>query len=187
MATGVATVILLLFLLWSPWDSVAGAPEVCQKEDCYTYDSPASKDRVCRMHNMGLFGNTVANQLEWYTGTLDSPRCTRDSRSRNFLELYCPGYVGMHMSLLCEFTNVTSVIYKDGMPLSDGPTVTFNQLQKENEGLYQCRRRGSLQVIAEFNMTVQSKTDTRSRCTNIHVCMYTHTHTHTHYACHIHI
>lgn len=65
----------------------------------------------------------------------------------------------MNMNLTCVVTNASqTVIYKDGMPFSDGPTATFfNGLQAEDEGLYQCRRRGSPDMIYEFNMTVQSK------------------------------
>ena len=156
MGTGAAAFVLLLFLLWSPWENVARASsEVCKRSgirrDCDGYDAPASKDRVCWMRNTGL---------EWYTGTLDSKRCSIfsvKSTSRD-VSTFCPGYVGMNMSLWCDFINVSSVIYKDGAPLSEGPTVTFNGLRKEDEGLYQCRIRGSLELIDEFNMTVRSKT-----------------------------
>ena len=62
----------------------------------------------------------------------------------------------MNMNLTCVVTDASqTVIYKDGIPFSDGPTATFfNGLQAEDEGLYECR---SLGMIYEFNMTVQSK------------------------------
>lgn len=132
--------------------------DVCQRRDCNLYDAPAGKDRVCWMHNTTRSGSTG---LEWYTGTLESERCRSYAKSTSRdVSKFCPGYVGMNMSLWCDFinVNVASVIYKDGVPLSEGPTVTFNGLRKEDEGLYQCKRCGSQELIDEFNMTVQSKT-----------------------------
>ena len=136
--------------------AMESSSDVCQRRDCDLYDAPSSKDRVCWMHNATRSGNT---ELEWYTGTLESERCRSSAiRTSRDVSKFCPGYVGMNMSLWCDFINVASVIYKDGVPLSEGPTVTFDGLRKEDEGLYQCRRRGSLELIAEFNMTVRSKT-----------------------------
>ena len=134
----------------------SSSSDVCQRRDCDRYDVPSSKDRVCRMYNTSDYIG-----LEWYTGTLDSARCTVFGRSTSRdISRFCPGHVGMNMSLWCDFVHFTSVIYKDGVPFTNEPTVTFNRLQKEDEGLYQCRRHGSLELIAEFNMTVQSKTVT---------------------------
>lgn len=156
MGTSIASFVLLLFLLRSPWENAARASsEVCQRRDCDRYDVPAGKDRVCLMHNLMHSGSTG---LEWYTGTLESEKCSISGRTRSRdVSKFCPGYVGMNMSLWCDFINISSVIYKDGVPLSEGPTVTFNGLRKEDEGLYQCRRRDSGELIDEFNMTVQSK------------------------------
>ena len=174
MGTGVASFVLFLLLLIL-WES-ARASEVCRRRiDCGIYDAPSSKDRVCKIYNT-TSGSIV---LEWYTGTLNSSRCTASAAkliSRDFSK-FCPGYVGMSMSLWCDFVNVTSVIYKNGVPLTSESTVTFNRLQKEDEGLYQCKRHGSLELIAEFNMTVQSK---------IHIIMHTRTHLHTYAHTYIH-
>ena len=174
---------VFVLALWSVGE-IASESEVCQttRGDCGLYDAPSSKDRVCRMH--GTLGDY---SLEWYTGTLDSPRCTNSrTTSRDFL-FYCPGYVGMNMSLWCDFVDVTSVIYKDGVPLTGEPTVTFNRLQKEHEGLYQCRRNDSLELIEEFNMTVQSKTHTHTNThTHAHTHTRTNTYTHKHICTHIH-
>jgi hypothetical protein len=149
MGSGVAHIVLVLFLILRiPWENDARSSEVCQKSgrrsDCDRYDSPAGKDRVCMVSDEGL--------VDWYT---DAKVCRHDISVSRDLSDFCPGYVGMNMSLGCNVN--TSVIYKDGMLVSDEPAVTFNGLQAENEGLYQCRRRGSLEVIHEFNMTVQSK------------------------------
>lgn len=175
MGTGVASFVLLLFLLPSRWENAARASEDCQRfgqrKDCDQYDAPTAKERVCRIHS-----TPSGSELEWYTGTLDGEleRCMGILRARD-VSKFCPGYVGMSMSLLCDFANVTAVLYKDGEPLTEEANVTFSGLQKEDEGLYQCRQRGSLDLIAEFNMTVQSKTLTR----DAHIHLYTNTHTHT--------
>ena len=166
MGSGVASLIVFLFLLRIPWKNAARTPQVCPKQglrwDCDRYESPAGKNRVCLVHGTG--------QVEWYTGT-DSIGCNRDRLTSRDFSSFCPGYVGMNMSLNCVVANAS--IYKDGVPLSDEPTVTFfNGLRAEDEGLYQCRRRGSLEVIHKFNMTVQSKIlimyCTINTCTHMH-------------------
>ena len=131
----------------------ASGSDVCKRNDCDLYDVPSAKDRVCRMNDR--FGYV---ELEWYTGTLDEQTCLRLGMGiSQDISDFCPGYVGMNMSLWCDFVNVTSVIYKNGMPLTGDSTVTFDRLQKEDEGLYQCRQYDSSEVIGEFNMTVQSE------------------------------
>ena len=126
---------------------------VCKRNDCDLYDVPSAKDRVCRMNDR--FGYV---ELEWHTGTIDEQTCLLSvgHTSQDILK-FCPGYVGMNMSLWCDFAHVTSVIYKDGLPLTGDSTVTFDRLQKEDKGLYQCRKYDTSEVIGEFNMTVQSE------------------------------
>ena len=148
METGLAAVIVILLGLLS----VSNSRFVCQRGDCDRYDVPPGNDRVCRVPAYA----DVSTKVEWYAGTLDSGH-----RCPNYLAYdikdFCPGYVGMNMNLWCDFANITSVIVKDGIPLTGGATVTFNSLRKEDEGLYQCRRNDSSEVLGEFNMTVRGK------------------------------
>ena len=145
----IATVLIITFCLLS-----VGEGAVCRRGDCDLYEVPSGKDRVCRMP-------ADSSIVEWYVGTLESaPKCSLGGFSRvlSIWDDFCPGYVGMNMSLWCDSAVVTGpVIFKDGIPLSGNATVTFNYLRKEDEGLYQCRRNDSGEVLGEFNMTVRGK------------------------------
>ena len=131
------------------------AQYVCQPTDCDPYDSPASEDRICRLH---AIRGGEAVQLGWRAGALEdqAQRC-RNSFYPITIADFCPGYVGMRMSLLCDFEEEVA-IYKDGVPLTGGTHVTYSSLQRKHQGLYQCVQlvNGSNEVVGEFNMTVQS-------------------------------
>ena len=146
--------VAVAFIVISLWSTAKCEPYVCQESDCNLYDTPSDKNRVCKVSDAFDY-----LELEWYTGTLDDRTCHNSVTgvSQDVSEV-CPGYVGMTMSLWCDFVNVTSVIYKNGMPLTGDSTVTFDRLQKKDEGLYQCRQYyDSGEVIIEFNMTVQGE------------------------------
>ena len=117
---------------------------------CDVVDTPPSIDRVCRLH-YDSENSQVA--LQWYTGTLNAERCD-DNDNNNGVLPFCPGYVGMRMSLWCDFSDNSTSLYKNGSRIG-GSTVTFYRLQKEDEGAYRCMRNGSL--IGEFNMTVDGE------------------------------
>ena len=149
MEKGLAAIIVISLNLLN----ASGSERHCQSSDCDRYDVPPSKNRVC---TMPAYQDSTG--VEWSVGTQGS--CPRSLSSD--VKDFCPGYVGMNMSLVCGFSNVTSVIFKDGRPLSGGATVTFNYLRKEDEGLYQCWRNDSGGLLGEFNMTVRSKLDQTS-------------------------
>ena len=120
--------------------------------DCDHHEVPAKRGRTCRVYESqkGLTGVKVN------AGTLDSP--ASNCQAVEFLYSVCPGYVGMSMSLWCDFEEEVA-IYKDGVPLTGGTNVTYSSLQREHQGLYQCVQsvNGSNEVVGEFNMTVQSE------------------------------
>ena len=126
---------------------------VCRtRHDCNKYDAPlGGSHRVCRMH---VFVDDWTG-VEWYAGTLDSDTCPPD-HGHEVIE-YCPGYVGMNMTLWCDFGNMSAVISKDGVDLTGSATKIFDSVRKEDEGLYQCRQNDTGELLGEFNMTVRSK------------------------------
>ena len=159
-----AAVLVLFFLLsageareYGDFDYYYDPVYTRTRSKCDLYNYPSSKDRVCRWR---YDSDDCTAAVQWYTGTLPGgERCDELGPPTTWKDClsFCPGYVGMRMSLWCDFNgNGTSLIYKDGRQLTGNATVTFNRLKKENEGVYQCRSiNGSL--IGEFNMTVQSK------------------------------
>ena len=124
---------------------------MCQRHDCNQYDAPSGgRHRVCRIDD-------DRTGVEWYAGALNSDTYTCPPyQAHDFIE-YCPGYVGMNMTLWCDFDNVSAVISKDGVDLTESSTIIFNSVRKEDEGLYQCRRNDSGKLLGEYNMTVHSK------------------------------
>lgn len=124
-----------------------------QRWDCDRYDSPSSRERVCRL----VVDGDGAKKVNWYTGTLEERKCWnfRYNIAQDVID-FCPGYAGMTMSLLCNFSSL-SVIYRDGHPLTGGAAVTFSNLQKEHEGRYECRDARTNETLGEYNMTVRSE------------------------------
>lgn len=122
------------------------------RHGCNQYDVPSGgRHRVCRMH---VFDDGWTG-VEWHAGTLNSNTCPA-TVAHGVIE-YCPGYVGMNMTLWCDFGNVSAVISKDGKDLTESATKIVNSVRKEDEGLYQCRRKDSGELLGEFNMTVRSE------------------------------
>ena len=150
MTKSVAVAVMILLSLLHDGEAVDYL-DLPGRRDCDLYDVPSSKDRVCK---------TVSSNEEtliiWYTGTLDSQRCLPQvAITSQDLIPFCPGYLGMKMGLWCNFENAT-VIYKDGVPLNGNSSVTYSSLQKQHEGLYQCRT-DSINVAGEFNLTVEGR------------------------------
>ena len=117
--------------------------------DCDYHEVPPKRGRTCRVHESQY-------EVKVNAGTLDSP--ASNCQAVEVLDSVCLGYVGMSMSLWCDFEEEVA-IYKDGVPLTGGTNVTYSSLQREHQGLYQCVQfvNGSNEVVSEFNMTVQSE------------------------------
>ena len=150
MTKSVAVAVMILLSLLHEGEAVDYL-DLPGRRDCDLYDMPSSKDRVCK-----TVSSNEETLISWYTGTLDSQRClSLVAITSHDLIPFCPGYLGMKMSLWCNFENAT-VIYKDGVPLNGNSSVTYSSLQKQHEGLYQCRTDG-INVAGEFNLTVEGR------------------------------
>lgn len=153
MESALAAVIAISIGILSTSAGQSDSSHLCRKQrDCNQYDVPSGgRHRVCRTPTFV----DDSTGVEWYAGTLDSdPVCA--GLAHESID-YCPGYVGMSMSLWCDFDNVSAVISKDGVDLTGNATKTFSSVRKGDEGLYQCRRKDSGELLGEFNMTVRSK------------------------------
>ena len=149
MTKSVAVAVMILLSLLHEGEAIDYL-DLPGRRDCDLYDVPSSKDRVCNM------SSSSDGEIRWYTGTLDKQRCLPQvATTSQDLIPFCPGYLGMKMSLWCNFENAT-VIYKDGVPLNGNSSVTYSSLQKQHEGLYQCRT-DNISVAGEFNLTVEGR------------------------------
>lgn len=116
-------------------------------ESCKTI--PFGRNRHCAVTNSSLTSllKHVTVHLSWH-----EEDCTLKQHV-NASE--CPGYVGMMLSFECQIDG--TYVYSVQKNRSMGrPNITFNELQPEDAGQYQCRLSIDNKILSTYNITVST-------------------------------